>query len=388
MFTLPGKYIGLAAGDVVQIADIDGGTHLTRLTSVDPSGDLRLKCSAVGAKASGVLSTAIGATTAGYTKQTPIALSPVIAEYLDIPSLNDADTVSPILYATADTAISTWWKGALVYQQDDAGIYQQVESISDSPVIGYSIVALDDAPTTTTWDLTSSVQVQLTTSGDTLTSATEAELWANANTALIGNEIFKFKTVVDDGNGRYTLSTLIRGRFGTEWASEGHATGERFVLLSEGGIYGVTQREADIDTTLSLKALPVGGVSLDYGAKNVAYTGENMMPRSPVDVQATQDVSLNLDIVWTRRTRLFGTFDLNGYAELGETTEDYEVDILNGATVVRTLTSITTEYVEYARADQVTDFGAGQTTCNIVVYQLSSVVGRGRPSETLVATIG
>ena len=55
----------------------------------------------------------------------------------------------------------------------------------------------------------------------------------------------------------------------------------------------------------------------------------------------------------------------------------YEVDIMDGSTVVRTL-SVTTEYAEYLSADQTTDFGGDQSTIDIKIYQVSPQVGRGR----------
>ncbi len=52
------------------------------------------------------------------------------------------------------------------------------------------------------------------------------------------------------------------------------------------------------------------------------------------------------------------------------------IDILDGTTVKRTLTSTTTS-VTYAEADQITDFGsAPQTSLTFAVYQIGAL-GRG-----------
>lgn len=62
-----------------------------------------------------------------------------------------------------------------------------------------------------------------------------------------------------------------------------------------------------------------------------------------------------------------------------EDVESYEVDILDGATVKRTLSSNTTSVV-YSAADQTADWGAplgpGQTL-TVRIAQLSALVGRG-----------
>ena len=62
---------------------------------------------------------------------------------------------------------------------------------------------------------------------------------------------------------------------------------------------------------------------------------------------------------------------------LNEPSEAYEVDVLDGASVVRTLTS-TSASVVYTAADQVTDFGSAQSSVDVVVYQMSDVVGPRR----------
>jgi hypothetical protein len=62
---------------------------------------------------------------------------------------------------------------------------------------------------------------------------------------------------------------------------------------------------------------------------------------------------------------------------LSEVSEEYEVEIMNGSTVVRTVTGLTSPAYTYSAANQTTDFGSGQTTLTFRVYQISDAVGRG-----------
>ena len=65
---------------------------------------------------------------------------------------------------------------------------------------------------------------------------------------------------------------------------------------------------------------------------------------------------------------------------LGEATERYEIDILDGDIVKRTLQSnITT--ILYPAGDELADFGAAQAALSIRVAQLSATVGRGIPAS-------
>ena len=61
----------------------------------------------------------------------------------------------------------------------------------------------------------------------------------------------------------------------------------------------------------------------------------------------------------------------------------YQVEILVGAQVKRTLTS-TGPSVSYSEAEQIADWGAPQFTYNINVYQLSASYGRGQRREAQI----
>ncbi len=89
-----------------------------------------------------------------------------------------------------------------------------------------------------------------------------------------------------------------------------------------------------------------------------------------------------MTLTWIRRTRADGD-SWEGEVPLGEDIERYEVDILSGASVLRTL-STTTPSVLYASADELTDFGAAQTSLSVRVAQLSATVGRGFAAQATV----
>ena len=91
-------------------------------------------------------------------------------------------------------------------------------------------------------------------------------------------------------------------------------------------------------------------------------------------VKARRDGS-GVTITWIRRTRIDGDSWV-GEVPLGEDSEQYEVDILSGGDVVRTL-SATSPSALYAAADELADFGAAQTSLTVRVAQVSATVGRG-----------
>jgi hypothetical protein len=90
----------------------------------------------------------------------------------------------------------------------------------------------------------------------------------------------------------------------------------------------------------------------------------------------------DLTIRWTRRSRALAADSWGGLeVPLGEELEAYEVEILDGATVKRVLSTATTSAV-YTAAQQTADWGAPLApgdTLDIRIFQLSALVGRGAP---------
>ena len=87
-------------------------------------------------------------------------------------------------------------------------------------------------------------------------------------------------------------------------------------------------------------------------------------------------------IRWTRRSRVLASDSWTvPEVPLAEESEAYEVEILDGAAVRRTLSTATTS-LTYSAAQQIADWGAllgPGDTLDVRIYQLSALVGRGAP---------
>jgi hypothetical protein len=92
----------------------------------------------------------------------------------------------------------------------------------------------------------------------------------------------------------------------------------------------------------------------------------------------------DLVIRWTRRSRALAADSWTApEVPLAEEAEAYEVEILDGAVVRRTLATSTTS-VTYTAAEQVADWGAllaPGDTLHLRIFQLSARVGRGAPKS-------
>ncbi len=113
-----------------------------------------------------------------------------------------------------------------------------------------------------------------------------------------------------------------------------------------------------------------------------AFAGEGLEPLSPVHVRGARS-SGDLAISWVRRTRIGGDSWDSIDVPLSEAEERYEIDILDGSDVVRTLPA-TSPGATYTAAEQTADFGAPQSSVSLRLYQLSATRGRGTPRDAVV----
>jgi len=176
------------------------------------------------------------------------------------------------------------------------------------------------------------------------------------------------------------LSRLLRGQLGSEWAmGDPLPAGAPFVLLDRALLPFAKGADA-LERPQQLRLIVQGRDTSDPATLSLEVTpaATALTPLSPVHLKARRD-GAGVTFSWIRRTRKGG----DSWAQevpLGEEREAYELDILSGATVVRTLSSDTPSALYYA-ADEIADFGAPQTALSIALCQLSATIGRGIRAE-------
>ena len=193
----------------------------------------------------------------------------------------------------------------------------------------------------------------------TLLSSPALDVLNGANAGLLGNEIIQWQAAELIAPKTYRLSKLLRGRRGTEAAVGTHALNERFVVLSSGTVQRIPDGLDLIGAVRSYKAVSAGRDITSATAANFSNTAKGLKPLSPVHLKGSRNGAGDLTLTWKRRTRIGGGWRDNAEVPLGETSEAYEVDILNGAAVVRTVTAANPT-VTYTAAQQKADFGSAQ----------------------------
>ena len=118
----------------------------------------------------------------------------------------------------------------------------------------------------------------------------------------------------------------------------------------------------------------------------LAFTpsGRGLRPYSPAQLRGVPQPGGDILLTWLRRTRASsGDSWVLVEVPLAETTEAYDLEILNGAAVVRAVSGIATPSFLYTTAMMVADLGGPVSTLRIRVYQIGAL-GRGAATEALV----
>ena len=285
---------------------------------------------------------------------------------MDLPLINDADTANGIYVGMAGPS---GWPGAALYKSSDGGAsYASVFSESTAQTLGTVTSVLNPFLGGNAFDEVNQVTVVLT-SGE-LSSATELAVLNGANEAAIGAEIVQFKNATLVAANTYTLSGLLRGRRGTEWAMS-HGPNERFVLLP---VPRITLASSEFFANRKYKPVTSGATVASATAQDFTSYGVSLKPYAPVLLGGGVDGSGNVTLNWTRRTRVGGAWAPFIDAPVSETSEAYKVQIWNAdySSCARIIDAATTT-ATYTAAQQVTDFGAEQETIYFTVGQLGAL---------------
>ncbi len=225
--------------------------------------------------------------------------------------------------------------------------------------------------------------------GGFLSSVSEADMLAGRNQlALRGTdghwEILGFAQATLVGEQTWALSHLLRGQGGEE-ALAGRLTpaGARVVMLDDALIALASEGE-DLGLSRIYRIGPSARDHADSAFVQIEATagGLALKPFAPVRAQARRG-SAGIVISFLRR----GRRNADGWEALdiplGEASEAYLVEILDGGILKRTLTASQTS-VLYASNQELSDFGRPMTSLALRIVQISARVGRGFPLEAQV----
>jgi len=307
--------------------------------------------------------------------------------FMDLPMLTQADDHVGV-YAGAVPFLTTWQAHTLWRFMETLSSWVELASFVDQATGGSVTTALPDARVGVI-DWTNTLTVRVANSSMTLTSSTEETVLVDGSVnrfALINPdgvpEICQFITATDNADGTYDLDGLVRGLFGTEYATTEHTTSDFFVMIDVLTIQRLEMESGDIGQEYRHRFV---GEDEDFDLVDplpLTVEGYSVMPWNPVHLAAAQSGSpADWDISWVPRSRYNYIIDSDvDYVDDPEIIS-YTVDIIDTSSpesVVRsTDVTVGTEIFTYTNAMQVTDFGSTQANITFIVYAKGTTFGEG-----------
>ncbi|KAA2237252.1 baseplate multidomain protein megatron [Salinarimonas soli] len=293
---------------------------------------------------------------------------------LDLPASDGEPTILQYLAVAAEP-----WPGPMtVWRAGEDGFVPHASAERPART-GRTLSTLPPGPLWR-WDRGAVLEVEMATG--VLEAVSEGAALAGANLmALQGpdgvREILSAADVELVGEGRYRLTRLLRGLGGSEAAASRTLSPGASLVMLDDALVPLTDAPGDIGRP---QVYRVGPARVDPGDGSVvevtATAGlDPLRPLAPVHLRARRTPD-GVAIAWIRRTRRDDDAWEPADVPLGEDGEAYEVDILAGGVVRRTLTAATPSAL-YPAALEVADFGAPQAALAVRVAQTSRVAGRG-----------
>jgi hypothetical protein len=375
-FTTNMEWVKLEPCDVVTVQD-----KVMRITSRNDGMNGIIEFEAVAELPSIYTNVGVGSLPSGYDEETIPVRGPTVFEVLDIPPLRDGDYNSYTAYIAARGVMDGWTAGAILKSNDGVS-YALIAKVTNGAVMGVANNALGDWAGDNTVDEKNSVTVQLQGDG-TLSSVTYAGMLNKEFVFLLGNEIIYGRTATLISAGTYTISGLLRGRVGTDWAMGSHSAGERFILLDANRLKTYNVPDVDLNVLRYYRGVTAGNKISNGLTKTLTYQGRSMQPLSPVMIGGGKTSSSSaFTIQWMRRSRLFWEWRDLYDAGQGEASYNFEVRIYNSivtpTTVLRTITVTGATAsggffaTSYSNANQVSDFGSAQQNLAVSIRQLGA----------------
>ena len=379
MFRLPPSRLALDPADVVTLIAGDRQTDF-RLVSIGDAEARAIEAvrhdrsvydlpSSVPRSAAPAMATIFGA---------PVAV------ILDLPQLRDELSAHQPLAA----AHAAPWPGEMaVFRSPSDDGFTLLSSLTARARIGTLVANLSAGPASR-FDLGNALTVDLLSG--TLQSVTDLALFGGANVLAVETaqgiwEVLQAGTAELIAPGRYRLTRLLRGQRGTEFAM-GNPTpaGARVIVLDE-ALTPLPISEGELGIPWNWRIGPASRPFTDetYVAQSFTPGGVGLRPFGVGHVTQpwlTGRVPGDITISWIRRSRALAADSWAAVeVPLGEETEAYLLEILNGAAVKRRF-EISAQRVTYSAADQIMDWGGllgPGDTLTIRIAQLSALYGVG-----------
>ena len=252
-FSLGWEFCLLDPMDIVELTDPNLGLagQLVRIVDIeeDDAGTLAITAEEL---TIGVSMPAVNpsGTSGGFALNTGVAADPVNTPMIYEPPPAMTNNVAQIWFGASGGlagAADPNWGGAVIWASLDGVSYQQLGTVVNPLRQG---VLTANLASTTGWDTTNTLAVDLTESAGSLTTSTQAAAQAGQTLCLVDNELIGFATSTLTAAYKYNLTGLQRGMYGSSPAA--HSSSAQFARL-DNAVAKVNLPKNFVGQTLYLK---------------------------------------------------------------------------------------------------------------------------------------
>jgi hypothetical protein len=354
-FTLPPSRLALDPADVI-LLDHDNRLIEFALTTITDGAGRRVEAR----RSDRAIYDLAPGSDRGATSGAKAVYGPPLVALMNLPQLSE-DFPDWQPYAAAHAA--PWYGTAAVWRSASTDGFAVLTTISRPGWFGTLAFPFYSGPTNR-FDRGNELWVDMI--AGQFASVSDAAVYSGTNWLAIETapdlwEIIGFATASLQSPGRWRLTRLLRGLLGTEDAIANPAPAGARVVVLDGGVKALPIGSADYGAAWNWR---IGASSKPSGdpanlAVTFAPTARGLRPWRPCHARRVNLPGGDIALSWIRRTRAFaGDNWALTEVPLGEAAEGYELDILNGAVVVRTVSGLTAPAFIYTAAMQTADFGA------------------------------
>ncbi|MGE3142740.1 MAG: glycoside hydrolase/phage tail family protein [Hyphomonadaceae bacterium] len=314
----------------------------------------------------------------------PLAPTPAFA-ILDLPPLPGAEEDDRPLAAIAANP----WRGAhAIYVGDAAASATRRGGAEDPAIMGELLWALWPGPVDR-WDEGNRIRIKLYAGA--LESVSKEDVLAGVNAFAIecddGEwEIIQARNAVLTGPDEYELSGFLRGLRDTGGFMGAPTPAGRRIVKLDTRLARLSIGEHEWGGALAFIAPPAGAGAVDAAAASQVLTLNHAQARPwrPAHLKAWRLAGGDVAVSWIRQARIGGENWGPGEPPLGEPTELYILEILDGGGgAVRTIQTASPSYL-YSSADQSADFGAPPDSLRLRAAQIGANGLSGLKTESLI----
>jgi hypothetical protein len=225
-----------------------------------------------------------------------------VGALFDLPHFGDAPMETARLVLAAAGTGAGWRSAAVELTPQADAMPVPLGAVGPMAVMG-SIESVSGSGTAMLVDQAGIIIVQLLHDGMVLTNADDADVLGGANLAVAGGELLQFGRAQPLGNGRWALSRLLRGRFGTEDSVAALAPGARFALIDDPALLPIPAQSGFADV------VPGGQISLMGMADAmpvlvpITQIGRALRPLPVSHIRGEWQGDGGLRLHWVRRSR-------------------------------------------------------------------------------------